>query len=691
MRVNELNQKNSLIIKVALFLNYLSKDNYQKLALDIKKENNPDVDILKHMRIKNFIRHMDISVLRRNCSVFDTAHKDMRFGQLCVAFGFLTRFNLELAIDEQERLAIVGNSIRLGKLLVDAGMLDKGQRNLVVHKQRGESHYPKCQARVASKEEAGTKTDPPEQLPSSHPSPDIDMTLFREIRETDVIILIQNDALKAYLLKTDLFDSNLRVTDLKELMGKNGIIYGIPDDDSLSNFIKDPAYTKTLFETADGVPGIDGSDAQIVYMFERDYLKPGLLSPDGSMDFKDRGEIPFVSRGDVLAEKIPPKQGRDGINIFGDVIPTAEPAGIDLTPGKGVRLSKDQFKAIAEVDGNPKVTSLNEISVNDAYIIKGDVDYKTGHVKFDKNIFITGSIKNGFRVEGIDVVVNRLDGGIIKARGDVFIQGGVTESVIEAKGKIKAGFIHRSRVSCMGEVMVSKEMVDSDAVLEGGFDMPHGRLFSSRVCAKGGAKIYRVGSEKTEPATIVVGTSGYLEKELDRAEKQLKKSTAMMEENTIKKTELEKQLEDAGGKLHNFEKSRQRTLSLMENMKKKSSSSLDLFTKSLDEAGVKIHEIKDQISLLETKLKKLKREATACAELVKKCFQDKFDLKRINEVNRPKPVLDVSGIITSRTKVCGPNTQLILSKDLVRSRIMEMNAANNGSNRASRELVITSL
>ena len=103
--------------------------------------------------------------------------------------------------------------------------------------------------------------------------------------------------------------------------------------------------------------------------------------------------------------------------------------------------------------------------------------------------------------------------------------------------------------------------------------MPAGRHWqiTSQVCAKGGAKIYRIGSEKTKPSTIIVGTSGYLDEELNRVE----------------------------------------------------------------------------------------RETIRCTEAVQAAFQDKFDLKKINETTSPKPILDVSGIISSRTKICGPHTQLV--------------------------------
>ena len=63
-----------------------------------------------------------------------------------------------------------------------------------------------------------------------------------------------------------------------------------------------------------------------------------------------------MSAGDVLAEKIPPKEGKDGVSIYGEAIPKAEAMDISFALGKGVRLSRDGLKVLADVNGSPKVS-----------------------------------------------------------------------------------------------------------------------------------------------------------------------------------------------------------------------------------------------------------------------------------------------------------------------------------------------
>ena len=60
-----------------------------------------------------------------------------------------------------------------------------------------------------------------------------------------------------------------------------------------------------------------GKDATIKFFFDRDYLKAGGVTNDGAIDFKDRGEMPFVESGTILAEKTAIKESRNGKNIYG--------------------------------------------------------------------------------------------------------------------------------------------------------------------------------------------------------------------------------------------------------------------------------------------------------------------------------------------------------------------------------------
>ena len=67
MPKNETSSRNSLIIKIALFLNYLNKDNHPKLIRDLQsfQKNNKNVDVLKIMLANKYVTRRDITALKK--------------------------------------------------------------------------------------------------------------------------------------------------------------------------------------------------------------------------------------------------------------------------------------------------------------------------------------------------------------------------------------------------------------------------------------------------------------------------------------------------------------------------------------------------------------------------------------------------------------------------------------------------
>jgi len=359
----DVSNRNTLIAKIALFLNYIDKKTFQVILKDLnQQENNKNIDILKFMPAKKYISQQDCLSLRKACISFTRMQDDSRFGSLCLAFEFLTQNNLQLALEEQQNLAKTGKNIMLGDILVEAGMISDRQRKLILQKQK---------LNIVPQKDQHQKNNNTE--PEKSNSLGIDTANFREIREADFIFFIQNDALKAFVLKSDTCSESLKMNDFKEALERNGIIYGVVDENRINKFLNSDIYKKRVFELANGLYPIDGVDALIQYRFETDYLKAGKLNQDGTIDFKERGEIPFVQVDDVLAKKTPLKEGKDGVSIFGDAISFVPPVDIAFDIGKNVKLSEDELTVFALVEGNPKLTPGGEISVNDAYYIEGAV------------------------------------------------------------------------------------------------------------------------------------------------------------------------------------------------------------------------------------------------------------------------------------------------------------------------------
>ncbi|MCP4023224.1 MAG: hypothetical protein GY729_15380, partial [Desulfobacteraceae bacterium] len=241
---------------------------------------------------------------------------------------------------------------------------------------------------------------------------------------------------------------------------------------------------------------------------------------------------------------------------------------------------------------------------------------------------------------------------------------------------------------------ILKEIVDSEAGMEGTFEMTKGRLFSSTVFAKGGMEVEDIGSEKTKPASIFVGTSYYLKNELENISEVIERRQHILEFKTMEKNKLENKLKNILDKLGKATLTRHESFAIINEVESKedqiSYKRLAELQKKLDDADKETHELKDQKNLCQLKLKKLENEILNSSNAVKQSVKEKFHLKRLDEKNRPKPILKATGRVVSGTRISGQYASKILSESISNIKIMEVNNSEDSS-RQIWEMAITEL
>ncbi|MBW2330536.1 MAG: DUF342 domain-containing protein [Deltaproteobacteria bacterium] len=167
---------------------------------------------------------------------------------------------------------------------------------------------------------------------------------------------------------------------IKELVAMKGIKYGIVDDTVIREYLKNRAIRKKPWKIAEGKAPEPARDAKVKYYFDTDPSKIGTLKKGGIIDFKERGEIPQVKKGDLIAEKIPGMEGKPGIDVLGNPVPVPKPKDIKLRCGKGAEKSEDALKVFAKVDGRPEISFDGKVLVLSELKISGDVGLETGHI-----------------------------------------------------------------------------------------------------------------------------------------------------------------------------------------------------------------------------------------------------------------------------------------------------------------------
>jgi len=321
----------------------------------------------------------------------------------------------------------------------------------------------------------------------------------------------------------------LGVDDYYKLLRTSGVVHGISKE-TLQKAIKaasDTGEDKNAVIVARGTEPKRGEDARIEYNFSLD-VKPGLLLPDGKMDYRERELIQNVAAGQQLAVKIPPKPGKPGTTVTGEPVPAQPGRDMPLKALENVALSEDTLKLVAKREGMAVRDRSGGVRVITEFEIPGDVDYSTGNVRCKGTIRIEGSVLPNFSVESEQDVL--IDGGVdsanVYAGGNLFVAHGIQgspETEIVAGGDIRALFIENATVSAKGDIIIGQSVRHSDVRTTGTIKVTEkrGAIAGGTVVATCGIIANEVGSELGTRTELVAGIDAFKSARLEMFEKKI--------------------------------------------------------------------------------------------------------------------------------------------------------------------------
>ena len=650
-------------------------------------------DALKNYFLSNeLITPQNLKRLITATKAIALRQKDIKFGTIAVNKGLISQSVLDMVLEEQNQSFKTNKNPRLiGDMLVEAGIITIQHRNLILKTQNRLIKEIKHNYQNTGGNKANSNTQKSDNKDNSKsgqqetPEPNISMV---ENLKYGIKLEITQDTLTAKISKTEEFDDNINSDDIRNLLIKKGIIFGIVNDDLLLGFIKSRGFKKKGFITAKGVDPEKGEDAKIEYFFDTDHLKAGGVSSSGRIDFKDRGVIPQVEQGTVLAEKTPMKESLSGKTVFGKELATNKAQDFKLRYGQGVKLSEDGLKIIASVNGYPKLTWAGLVVVNQEYTTTGDVDYQTGHIKYDGNIKIKGCIKNGFEVKGNDIKAHEIEGGIIHAEGNLNIINGINDAKIYAKGNVYTKFVHNSKIACLGNIYIAKEIVDSQIETSGACITKDGKIISCKITAKMGVFAKQLGTELSEPNIIKTGHDVFVNKELSNIKEKISKLVKTKNKKQRTKDKLideNKGYHKAATSLANvLEKSRinQKRISstldtILTNKGKKGEApkleqTLNTLNGEEEKTNKKLKVCFDKIENMEKKLKIVEDSLVESEQGIDDLREERKHLAEWNDANPGDTTIKVTGVVFPGTLVQGRYSEKQIDDKLVNTKIKEL-------------------
>lgn len=206
---------------------------------------------------------------------------------------------------------------------------------------------------------------------------------------------------------------------IMEELHKKNVSFGI-DDAAIREASKDGR----PFIAARGIPQKNGEDAKIIRRFALGEKGKPVLNEYDQADYKNLNLFQIAKKGQILAERIPHTHGTPGTSIYGDPISAKNGKPRPLPVGKNTVVQDDNF-LVADIDGQI-VDTPKKISVDPHLDIRGDVGVGTGNIDFIGGVTIGGNVEQGFVVKATgDIEINGLISGAVVEGRNILVKGGI--------------------------------------------------------------------------------------------------------------------------------------------------------------------------------------------------------------------------------------------------------------------------
>ncbi|PYI50393.1 DUF342 domain-containing protein [Paenibacillus flagellatus] len=348
-----------------------------------------------------------------------------------------------------------------------------------------------------------------------------------------ISVSLAEDKLTASIQIVTLPDSfPYTVNDIIAFLHKNHVRYGIQRD-VIAALIQDPkpfVQTKTVVATGDPPgPGIDG-EIRNLYDADAERKKPAELE-DGTVDYKEVTRLTNVRKGQLIAERLPAKEGPPGRDVTGETIPGRSGKEARFKLGKNVVADGEQKALYAAMDGMVVYTENDKINVFPVFEVNGDVDYNVGNIDFLGTVVIRGNVLSGFKVKAAgDIrVTGGVEGAEIEALGSIEISAGIlghNKAVIRAGVNLKSSFIQDAVIEAGQNVVVSQSIMHSQ--VRAGQNVqcagPKGLIVGGTIQAGEKVIARTIGNPMSTPTSVEVGVLPELRNELTTLRQQLKQN-----------------------------------------------------------------------------------------------------------------------------------------------------------------------
>lgn len=320
-----------------------------------------------------------------------------------------------------------------------------------------------------------------------------------------ILVRVSDDALEAWV---SLAAGPPGTTDdLRVALAESDVVFGIdptafrPLEAALASRNPDP----TERRVARGVPAEPPVPPRLVLEDPEGPL-PGLLRPDGSMDFRERRAIVPVKRGEAVARLTEAVPGSDGTNVRGEHLEPGPLPEFALELGEGVTMEPDGA-IVALRDGARAYDPKGRLDVLEVHVHSASVDPTSGNLETPAHLEIARDVTMGMRARagGSLRIGGLVDGGQVEADLSVEIVGGVIGregGEVRAGTDLRARHVLGARLRAGGRIEIARSV--SGSRLHAREVEIGGRALSDRIAAEERIAVQQAGSPAGGPIELHV-------------------------------------------------------------------------------------------------------------------------------------------------------------------------------------------
>lgn len=258
-------------------------------------------------------------------------------------------------------------------------------------------------------------------------------------------------------------------------------------------------------------PGEDGELELLV----ANALEEGPGSSDDAsavVDFKKVQQFLNVTAGERFGIIHPPGSGVAGQTVQDEELPAVGGAPFVVRLGARVRLGDDGESLYAEAAGRVH-HAKGELTIEDVYSVKGDVDFHVGNIVFNGFVEITGDVLDGFSVKASrGIKIHGIVGSAeLDSDGDIELCGMNGQGIgsIRCGGDLHVNFCNDTTIVCEGSITAQVEMRSCQVRCLGTLRINKGTFGGGSCIVLSGIESGALGTKTSMLTNVMVGTNFY--------------------------------------------------------------------------------------------------------------------------------------------------------------------------------------